>query len=74
MRAGNTDAGGKPWVSLLACTKPATCSNSEGENLKCLLPSKAAEEGKWLALLETFPAARMSSWRRRASQRWTDML
>ncbi len=45
-------------MSLLACTKPATCSNSEG--LECLLPSTAAEEGKWPALLETFPVARMA--------------
>ncbi len=28
---------------LLACTKPATCSNSEGKKLKCILPSTAAE-------------------------------
>ncbi len=31
-----------------------------GENLKCLLPSTAAEEGKWPALLETFPVVRMA--------------
>ncbi len=31
-----------------------------GENLKCLLLSTAAEERKWPALLETFPAARMA--------------
>ncbi len=31
-----------------------------GENLKCLLPSTAAEEGKWPGLLETFPVATMA--------------
>ncbi len=49
---------GKRWTSLLACTKPA--ATLRGENLKCLLPSTAAEEGKWPALLKTFPAARMA--------------
>ncbi len=31
-----------------------------GENLKWLLPSTVAEEGKWSALLEVHPAARMA--------------
>ncbi len=40
-----------------------------GENLKCLLPSTAAEEGKWPALLETFPAARMAQLAEGATRR-----
>ncbi len=44
---------GKPVQSL----QPA--ATLRGENLKCLLPSTATEEGKWPALLE-IPAERMA--------------
>ncbi len=58
-RVGNTDTGesaGRPFSRVQSLQPAATL---RGENLKCLLPSTATEEGKWHALLE-IPAERMA--------------
>ncbi len=71
MRAGNTDVGGKALGIPSHCVQSLQpAATLRGENLKCLLPSTAAEEGKWPALLETFSAARMAQF---AEERISEM-
>ncbi len=66
--------GESPGRTFLCVQSLQPVATLTGENLKCLLPSTPAEDGKWPALLEMFPAASMAQLAERASQRWTDML